>query len=66
ESVSGLRLTDTLGTMEIIYNRFTVEYPDDDTWVLRGGSGRVLLWGSPVDERVGSINSPNSCDQGYG
>ncbi|NNF69449.1 MAG: hypothetical protein HKN01_06725, partial [Acidimicrobiia bacterium] len=42
ESVSGLRLTDTLGTMEIIYNRFTVEYPDDDTWVLRGGSGRVL------------------------
>lgn len=66
ETVSGLRLGDRTSTMEIIYNRFIVEYPDDRTWTLTGGSGRLLLWGGVTEDRVISINSPNACDQSFG
>ena len=72
-TLSGLRVGDTVGTLETIYQGYVIEYVVDQdvglTFELRSSQSDALplLWG-PVDSQaedalVTGIYSPDSCDQ---
>jgi hypothetical protein len=75
ETLSGLRVMDTVGQMKEIYAGFTIEFVVHAdaglVFVLRSQrGGELLLWG-PVesqndDARVTGIYSPDSCDRDLG
>ncbi len=74
QTVSGLRVGQTVGELEDIYQEFAIEYPVHDvglTFELRASPGdSLLLWGPVESNAPGSlvtgIYSPDSCDPDAG